>query len=130
MKKIFVILMVLLTSFVFGLDTQPGPTGEGSPLNKAAVKRELEKEQAFSAKYQKQLAANEKIIKDMSNDAKKKDYQKRLTELRQRKYVLEYNIKKTRVTNEQEKLLLQLEAVIEEYAHLLYEFETFVNGLN
>jgi hypothetical protein len=39
MKKIFVILMVLITSFTFSFDKEAG-------------KRALEKEQAFAAKYQ------------------------------------------------------------------------------
>jgi hypothetical protein len=116
MKKIFVMLMVLLTSFAFSLD-------------EAAARRALEEEQAFAAKYQEHLAANTKIIENMIADAKKKDYQKRLAQLRQRKYVLEYTIKKTRITKDMEKLLPQLDAVTEEYANLLHEYETFVTSL-
>jgi hypothetical protein len=118
MKKIFIILMLLITSLASGFD-------------QAAAKRELEKEQAAAAKYQQQLTANEKTIEDMINDAKKKDYQKRLAELRRKKYVLEYNIKKPRITTkEMEALLPQLDAVVDEYTNLLHEYETFVNSLN
>jgi predicted nucleic acid-binding Zn-ribbon protein len=118
MKKIFVLLMLLISSFAFSLD-------------KAAANRALEKEQAFAAKYQKRLADNEKIIKDMYNDAKKKDYQKRLSQLRSRKYVLEYTLKNTPVTiKEREKLVPELDAVVEEHAALLHEYETFVTNLN
>jgi ABC-type transporter MlaC component len=117
MKKIFVILLLLISSFAFS-------------LNKAAVKRALEKEQGFAAKYQKQLTDNEKTIKDMSNDAKIKDYKKRLTELRQKKYVLEYTIKRTRRAKEMETLVPQLDAVVEEHTNLLHEYETFITTLN
>jgi hypothetical protein len=118
MKRIFEILMLLIASFAFSLD-------------KDAAKRALEEEQAVAARYQEQLAGNRKTIENMSNDAKKRDYQKRLFQLRNRKYVLEYNLKKTRITKEQqEKLLLQLDAVVEEYDNLLREFETFVNNLS
>jgi predicted nucleic acid-binding Zn-ribbon protein len=115
MKKVFVILLLLISSFAFSID-------------KAAARRALENEQAAAAKYQRQLAANQKTIDDMTNDAKKKAYQKRLTELRQRKYVLEYNINKTRMAKEKEKLLPQLEAVLGEHDNLLREFEAFTRG--
>jgi hypothetical protein len=130
MKNSFIILMLLMTSFVFSLDNQPSPKGEGSPLDRTAVQRALEEEQAAAIKYQEQLAANKKIIENMHNDAKKKDYQERLAKLRYRKSVLEFNIKKTRITVEKEKLLPELDAVAEEYSTLLHEFETFVNSLN
>jgi hypothetical protein len=117
MKKVFAILMLLITSSAFSLD-------------KATAQQALETEQAAAAKYQEQFAANKKIIEDMSNDAKKKDYQERLAKLRYRKYVLEFNIKKTRIPEEKEKLLPQLDAVAEEYSNLLHEFEIFVNSLN
>jgi ABC-type transporter MlaC component len=118
MKKTFVILMLLITSFAFSLD-------------KTAARRALEEEQAVAAKYQEQVTANRKTIEDMSNDAKKRDYQKRLFKLRNRKYVLEYNLKKPRIAKgQQEKLLAELNAVAEEYDNLLQEFETFVNSLN
>jgi hypothetical protein len=117
MKKIFVILLLVITSFAFSFDG-------------VAAKRALEEEQAVAAKYQEQLAANKKIIENMSNDAKKKEYQERLSKLRYRKYVLEFNIKRTRITQEKEKLLPQLDAVTEEYSSLLHEFETFVDSLN
>ncbi|GHV87115.1 hypothetical protein AGMMS50255_4110 [Spirochaetia bacterium] len=117
MKKTFVILLLLISSFAFSID-------------KAAAERALAAEQAFAEKYQKQLAANEKTIKDMTNDAKKKDYQKKLTELRQKKYVLEYNMKKPRITvKEMETLVPQLDSVVEEYTNLLREYETFLNSL-
>jgi hypothetical protein len=117
MKKIFVILMVLITSFTFSLD-------------KDVARRVLEKEQAVAAKYQARLAANAETIKKMTNDAKKKDYQKRLAELRQRKYVLQYTINKTHIIGEKEKLLPQLDAAVDAYTKLLQEFELFVNSLN
>jgi sensor histidine kinase regulating citrate/malate metabolism len=116
MKKIFVILMVLITSFTFGIDRE-------------TAKRALEKEQAFAAKYQARLVANDETIKKMINDAKKKDYQRRLAELRQRKYVLQYTLNKTSIMEEKEKLLPQFTAVVDEHTKLLQEFEIFVNSL-
>jgi hypothetical protein len=118
MKQLPVILMLLITSLAFTLD-------------KDAARRVLEEEQAVAAKYQDQLNANRKTIENMSSDAKKKDYQKRLFKLRNRKYVLEYNLKKRRITKEQqEKMLLELTAVVEEYDTLQQEYEAFVNSLN
>jgi hypothetical protein len=117
MKRIFVTLMLLITSFTFSID-------------KEMAKRALEKEQAFAAKYQARLVANDETIKKMTNDAKKKDYQRRLAALRQRRYVLQYTINKTRIRGEKEKMLPQLEAVVDEYTKTLQEFELFVNSLN
>jgi predicted nucleic acid-binding Zn-ribbon protein len=117
MKRIFVLLMLVITPFVFSLD-------------KAAAIRALEKEQALAEKYQKRLTANEEIIKKLSNDEKMKDYKKRLAQLRSRKYVLEYTIKNTRIAKERERLVPEFDAAAGEYADLLHEYETFVAGLN
>ena len=122
MKTIFVILLLLVTAFSFSLDAQP--------IDKAAAQRMLQREQTAATKYQEQSIANKKIIEDMVNDAKKKDYQERLSKLRYKKTVLEFNIKKKHTTEEKEKLLTELDAVTEEYSNLQHEFEAFVNSLN
>jgi sensor histidine kinase regulating citrate/malate metabolism len=116
MKKIFVILMAVTASFAFGID-------------KEAAKRELKKEQDFAARYQARLVANNDTIEKMINGAKRKDYQRRLTALRQKKYVLQYNLNRARKVSEKEKLISELDAVADEHAKLLQEYELFINGL-
>jgi hypothetical protein len=109
--------MLVLTSFAFSLD-------------KAAAQQVLEQEQAVAAKYQTQKAINKKIIDDMTNEVKNEDYKKRLSQLRYRKYILEFDIKRTHTIEETEKLMSQLDSVIAEYTTLLREYEIFVATLS
>ncbi|GHT96149.1 hypothetical protein FACS1894141_5980 [Spirochaetia bacterium] len=117
MKKVLVAVMVLITSLAFGLD-------------KEVAKRALDKEQAVAVQYQEQVVANQGTIQSMNDEAKLRDFSRRLTYLRQQIYIRQYEFDKKFATEEKRtELASDIKTFTDQHAQLLHEFELFVNGL-
>jgi phage-related minor tail protein len=117
MKKILVILMLLTTSLVFGLDTD-------------VAKRALNQEQTKAIQYQEQIVTNQNVIQTMNDDQKFADFQKRLGDLRRQIYIRQFEFnKKFTTVDERSRLKSEIDPLVDEHAKLLHEFELFVNSL-
>ncbi|GHU60678.1 hypothetical protein FACS189445_0680 [Spirochaetia bacterium] len=117
MRRLIVAMLVLLTSLAFGLD-------------KEVAKRALDREQAVAVKYQEQVVANQDTIQDMNDEAKMKDFSRRLTYLRQQVYIRQYEFdKKTATIEKRSELAGDIKTFTDQHSQLLHDFQTFVNGL-
>jgi hypothetical protein len=117
MRKALLAVMVLVTSLAFGLD-------------KDVAKRVLDKEQAIAVKYQEQMVTNQGTIQNMNDEAKLKDFDRRLTNLRQQIYVRQYEFDRRFTTVERRtELVAEIKTLTDQHSQLLREFESFVNGL-
>jgi hypothetical protein len=117
MKKVLVFLLLLTTSFVFGLDTD-------------VAKRALNQEQTKAIQYQEQVVTNQNVIQTMNDDQKFADFQKRLGNLRRQIYIRQFEFNKKFTTiEERSRLKSEIDPLVDEHANLLREFEVFVNSL-
>jgi hypothetical protein len=117
MKKVLLGVMLLVASLAFGLD-------------KEVAKRALDKEQAVAVKYQEQAVSNQTTIQDMNDEAKMRDFSRRLTNLRQQIYIRQYEFDKQLTTVEKRSELAgDIKTFTDQHSQLLHEFQSFVNGL-
>ena len=117
MNKVLLGVMLLVTSLAFGLD-------------KEVAKRALDKEQAVAVKYQEQIVANQGTIQDMNDEAKLRDFSRRLTYLRQQIYIRQYEFdKKTTTVEKRSELASDIKTFTDQHSQILHDFQTFVNGL-
>jgi hypothetical protein len=117
MRKVLLVVMVLIASLTFGLD-------------KDVAKRVLDKEQTVAVRYQDQVVANQGTIQSMNDDAKMRDFSRRLTYLRQQIYIRQYEFdKKFTTVEKRSELSGEIKTFTDQHAQLLHEFEVFVNGL-
>jgi Cu2+-containing amine oxidase len=117
MRKVLLVVMLAAASLAFGLD-------------KDVAKRALDREQAVAVRYQEQVVANQNTVQAMSDDAKMRDYTRRLTYLRQQIYIRQYEFDKRFTTLEKRSELAgEIKTFTDQHAQLLHEFEMFVNGL-
>jgi hypothetical protein len=117
MKKVLLAAMLLVTSLAFGLE-------------KEVAKRALDREQAVAVKYQEQIVANQDTIQDMNDEAKLRDFTRRLNQLRQQIYVRQYEFdKKTTTVEKRSELSGEIQTFAEQHSQILHDFELFVNGL-
>jgi hypothetical protein len=117
MNKVLLGVMLLVTSLAFGLD-------------KEVAKRALDKEQAVAVKYQEQVVANQGTIQDMNDEAKLRDFSRRLTYLRQQIYIRQFEFdKKTTTVEKRSELASDIKTFTDQHSQILHDFQTFVNGL-
>ncbi|GHT59132.1 hypothetical protein FACS1894109_14490 [Spirochaetia bacterium] len=117
MKKVLLAAMLLTASLAFGLD-------------KEVAKRALDKEQAVAVKYQEQVVSNQGTIQGMNDEAKLRDFSRKLTNLRQQIYVRQYEFdKKTTPVDKKSELASDIKTFTDQHTQLLHDFEIFVNGL-
>jgi hypothetical protein len=117
MNKVFLGVMLLAASLAFGLD-------------KEVAKRALDREQAVAVKYQEQVVANQGTIQDMNDEAKMRDFSRRLTYLRQQIYIRQYEFdKKTTTVEKRSELASDIKTFTDQHSQILHDFQTFVNGL-
>jgi hypothetical protein len=117
MRNVLFVVMLLVTSLAFGLD-------------KEVAKRALDKEQAVAVKYQDQVVTNQNTIQSMNDEAKLRDFSRRLTYLRQQIYIRQYEFdKKFTTVEKRSELSGEIKTFTEQHTQLLHEFELFVNGL-
>jgi hypothetical protein len=116
-KKLLFVAMLGITALAFGLD-------------KEVAKRSLDREQAVAVKYQEQVVTNQGTIQNMNDEAKMKDFTRRLTYLRQQIYIRQFEFDKKLTTVEKRSTLAEeIKAYADQHSKLLHEFESFVNGL-
>jgi hypothetical protein len=117
MKKMLLGVMLLAASLAFGLD-------------KEVAKRALDKEQSVAVKYQEQAVANKGTIQDMNDEAKMRDFSRRLTYLRQQIYIRQFEFdKKTSTVAKRSELSDEIKTFTDQHSEVLHDFQTFVNGL-
>ncbi|GHV74776.1 hypothetical protein AGMMS49940_20780 [Spirochaetia bacterium] len=117
MKRVLLGVMLLITSLAFALD-------------KEVAKRALDKEQAVAVRYQEQVVSNQGTIQDMNDEAKLRDFSRRLTYLRQQIYIRQYEFdKRTTTVDKRTELASDIKTFTDQHSQLLHEFQTFVNGL-
>jgi hypothetical protein len=117
MRKIVFAILLLTTTFAFGLDTD-------------IAKRALDQEQTKAIQYQEQVVSNQSVIQAMNDDEKFLDFQKRLSTLRRQIYIRQFDFNKKFTTiDERNRLKSEIDPLVDEHAKLLREFEVFVNSL-
>jgi hypothetical protein len=117
MKKVLLAAMLLAASLAFGLD-------------KEVAKRALDKEQTVAVKYQEQVVSNQGTIQSMNDEAKLRDFSRRLTYVRQQIYIRQFEFdKKSTTVDKRTELAGDIKTFTDQHGQLLHDFEVFVNGL-